>query len=351
MSESQTVSRYLYSQDIRYASIAYSGEIATVYQNGSTDIPAQCVAKAIILKDSRGLLMAIIPGPCRIDLMALNQTLHRNLQVAEPRDYQSIFADCTPCVIPCLGEAYGIETVIDSALFYSDSDRDSDRDVDRDWVYFPSGNRNELMRISGVDFRRLHTNAWVSNSFSQIPAENDNLASNITAIKHTKSALTLKQNIDDLTRMPPMPGVAQRIIQLNANPYAHANDLALLLDQDPSLTAQIVRYAQSPFYGYSGQISSVRQAISRVLGYDLVMNIALGISLSRPFRLPLQGPFGLHAFWRHALYAAALCQGLCTLIPSRQRPQPGTAYLCGLLQNIGFLVLGHLQPGKPGPFA
>jgi len=141
-----------------------------------------------------------------------------------------------------------------------------------------------------------------------------------------------------------MPNMAQKIIQLNSNPYAHAEDLAKLIEKDPSLSAQIIRYAQSSFYGYEGTIASVRQAISRVLGYDLVMNIALGISATRPFKSAPQGPFGLQAHWRHATYNATLSQGLCNAIPAKQRPRPGTAYLCGLLHNFGFLVLGYLFP-------
>jgi HD-like signal output (HDOD) protein len=141
-----------------------------------------------------------------------------------------------------------------------------------------------------------------------------------------------------------MPSLAQKIMQLNANPYAHADDLAKLVEKDPSLAAQIIRYAQSPFYGYQGKISSIRQAISRVLGYDMVMNIALGVASARPFKIQLDGPIGLNAFWRHATYSATVAQSLCGLIPREHRPQPGTAYLAGLLHNFGFLVLGHSFP-------
>jgi len=88
----------------------------------------------------------------------------------------------------------------------------------------------------------------------------------------------------------------------------------------------------------------VRQAISRVLGYDLVMNIALGVAATRPFKNNPNGPLGLLAFWRHATYTAALAQALCNAMPRRIRPRPGTTYLCGLLHNFGFLILGYLFP-------
>jgi len=336
MSTSITIRRYLDRQDVRYATIPCD-DVATVILRGNEDINAANVAKAVILKDLRGMVMAVIPGPHHLDLEALNRQLHRHLRLAEAQDYHAIFADCSPDMLPPLGEAYGFETIIDDGL------------LDRDLVYFVSGNPNELIRISGHDFQLLHSNAWYGNTFSHITSESQSNKPGKTAGAQKPPAANkakVKQRIQKITNLPPMPNMAQKIIQLNSNPYAHAEDLAKLIEKDPSLSAQIIRYAQSSFYGYEGTVASVRQAISRVLGYDLVMNIALGIAATRPFKSAPQGPFGLQAHWRHATYNATLCQGLCNAIPSKQRPRPGTAYLCGLLHNFGFLVLGYLFPNE-----
>jgi HD-like signal output (HDOD) protein len=75
------------------------------------------------------------------------------------------------------------------------------------------------------------------------------------------------------------------------------------------------------------------------------MNLALGLSIGRSLHIPQEGPFGLDAFWRHSVYAARLVEQLAGLLPGRQRLPRGTAYLAGLLQNLGRLVLGHtFQP-------
>jgi len=340
MSTSITIRRYLDRQDVRYATVPCSEDIESALEFGTEDIPANSIAKALILKDMRGMVMAVIPGPHNLDVDALNRQLHRNLRIADPKDYQGVFADCAPNVLPPLGEAYGFETIIDDSL------------LDKDLVYFVSGNNNELIRISGHDFQLLHSNAWYGNTFSHIISE-PNIDKGDTSsdaakppIQPIQSKTKVKQRIQKITNLPPMPNMAQKIIQLNSNPYAHAEDLAKLVEKDPSLSAQIIRYAQSSFYGYQGTIASVRQAISRVLGYDLVMNIALGIAATRPFKSAPQGPIGLQAYWRHATYNATLSQGLCNAIPSKIRPRPGTAYLCGLLHNFGFLVLGYLFPSE-----
>jgi HD-like signal output (HDOD) protein/prolyl-tRNA editing enzyme YbaK/EbsC (Cys-tRNA(Pro) deacylase) len=343
MSTSITARRYLDKQDIPYSVVPCPIDSRGKSQNKSSGIPAAAVARAIMLKDASGLVMAVIPVTHRLNLDALNRLLHRRLRPAEKLDYQSVFADCTPGVLPALGEAYGFETIIDDSL------------LDQDFVFVASGNSGELLRMTGEDFQNLHSNAWYGNVFSHIAdrtelrgsENNDNAPADNHATQGQtgmSSVANMRQRIEQITNLPPMPSLAQRIIQLNANPYAHANDLAKLVEKDPSLAAQIIRYAQSPLYGYQGKIASIRQAISRVLGYDMVMNIALGVAAARPFKIQHDGPLGLMAFWRHATYSATLCQSLCDLIPRQDRPRPGTAYLAGLLHNFGFLLLGHSFP-------
>ena len=360
MSTSITVRRYLDAQDVRYSIIKCSLDEQGQWQGEIGDISPTRVARAVILKDISGMVMAVLPVTHRLNLDALNRQLHRKLRLADEIDYQGVFADCAPGILPALGEAYSFETVIDDSL------------LDWNYVYISSGNVGELVQIAGEDFQLLHSNAWYGNTFSHISEERaeqqrvekqrstqQQAEKSVAAQKlnlqpepqiemqpevETMPIATMRQRVERITELPAMPSLAQKIIQLNANPYAHAEDLAKLVEKDPSLTAQIVRYAQSPFYGYQGQVASVRQAISRVLGYDMVMNISLGVAAARPFKVVPDGPLGLNAFWRNATYSAALTQALCRAMPRAQRPRPGTAYLAGLLHNFGFLLLGHLFP-------
>ena len=345
MSTSITVRRYLDKQDVQYSIINCPVDAQGRWQGDIGGISPFRVARAMILKDIRGMVMAVLPITHRLKLDALNRQLHRTLKPADESDYRGVFADCSPGILPALGEAYSFETVIDDSL------------LDQDFVYVASGNAGELVRITGQDFQLLHSNAWYGNAFSQISEQRaaQQKQEKVAQAQSAQEAIvedqieatplaTMRQRIERVTQLPAMPTLAQKIIQLNSNPYAHAEDLAKLVEKDPSLTAQIVRYAQSPFYGYQGKVASVRQAISRVLGYDMVMNISLGVAAARPFKVPQEGPLGLSAFWRDATYSAALTQALCNIVPRENRPRPGTAYLAGLLHNFGFLLLGHLFP-------
>jgi len=335
VSTSITVRRYLNKQDVRYTTTEFSGDMDNLFNSGNEKINPGQIAKAVMLKDMRGMLMAVLPGPNNLDIDAINRQLHRNFRKADSQDYQSVFSDCAPGVLPPLGEAYGFETVIDDGL------------LDQDLIYFASGNNNELVRISGYDFQLLHSNAWYGNTFSHITRESkkDNFSSNGSATAPSPSiSNNIRQQLEKLDHVPKLPSLAQKIIQLNTNPYAHGEDLAKILEGDLTLADQIIRYAQTAAYVKDPSISTIRQAISRGLTYDLVMNLALGIATTRTFKNTAHGPLGSQAYWRQVTYSATLLHGLCQAMPRGKIIQTGKAILCGILHNIGYLVFGHLFP-------
>jgi HD-like signal output (HDOD) protein len=148
--------------------------------------------------------------------------------------------------------------------------------------------------------------------------------------------------IVQLNRLPAIPVIASEIIQLVSDPNSTAKELAELIERDPSISAQIMRYARSAFFGYKGNIDSIQDAITRVLGFDIVSNIAFGIASSKAFNVPVAGPLGLASLWHQSLLSATLAQNM---IRSQRLKDisPGMAYLVALLQHFGLFALGHVQ--------
>src|SRR5690606_23809640 len=156
--------------------------------------------------------------------------------------------------------------------------------------------------------------------------------------------LRIKQRLEETLELPPLTDTAQRIIQLRVNPNADISDLAQIVETDPSLAAQVVSWAASPYYSAPGKIKSIHDAIVRVLGFDMVLNLALGLSLGKAITIPKEGPHGALPYWQQAVYMAATIEGLVTAIPRDHRPSFGMAYLCGLLHNFGYLILAEVFP-------
>ena len=152
----------------------------------------------------------------------------------------------------------------------------------------------------------------------------------------------LQTRLESLTTFPPMPEIARRIIELGPTP--DVGELVAIVNLDPGLSAQMMRQAASPFYGYRGKVESVRDAVTRVLGIDRALRLAFGIAAGRGLLSPPEGPLGRKVIWVHAVYSAALMQSLAGSIALGIEASPGLCYLSGLLHNVGFLVLGHLFP-------
>ena len=290
--------------------------------------------KSVILQDRDGLWVAVIAADRALDIPALQQQLQRSIELVPPHDYVTLFKDWAPTLFSPFAKNYGLRVLVDAHL------------AEQDVTFFENSNPNEYVQVDCAGFRRLHENARFELKFT-MPMHTGMPATEIHATPATEfSAKTerMKFRVQKTTELPPMPEMAQKIMSLNSNPYARIQDLAQIVAADPSFAAQIIRYARSPFYGYRGKISSIHDAVARVLGYDLVMNIALGLAAAAPFKHTRTGPLGLDAFWRHATYSAVLTQSLCGLVGKGPKPRPGMAYLAGLLHNFGFLILGHVYP-------
>lgn len=166
----------------------------------------------------------------------------------------------------------------------------------------------------------------------------------MTTVVDFESERVVARRIEQVYELPPMPELGRRILELQSDPRADARQLAKVVQLDPSLAAQVIRFASSSYYGYRGQVTTIHDAITRVLGFDMVMHLALGLSAGRSFRIPDEGPLGLTCFWKQAVGSAVLVQKLGAVMPESMRPPPGLCYLSGLLHDFGILLLGHLFP-------
>jgi HD-like signal output (HDOD) protein/prolyl-tRNA editing enzyme YbaK/EbsC (Cys-tRNA(Pro) deacylase) len=297
-------------------------------------------AKLVMLQDDQGRLQAIIPGDHMLDLQKLNRLTKRNFQAATPSTTDQFCQKLAVNSLPALPQLTGLPAVVEKAL------------LARPEILIESGADGALLTLSQESFKQILTDGnCQSGTFSvpvsQIQAAADSLESDvgqITDAVHTFTSLRVKQRLDEVLDFPPLPDTAKRIIELRVDPYADINDLSAIVEMDPSLAAQVVSWAASPYYAAPGKIKSVHDAIVRVLGFDLVLNLTLGLALGKTLTLPKDGPNGYTPFWQQSVFGAATVEALIKAIPAEHRPSLGMAYLSGLLHNFGYLILAEIFP-------
>jgi Ala-tRNA(Pro) deacylase len=101
------------------------------------------MAKAVVLKDDKGYLVAVIPATYKLGTGELYDLLGRRLEMAGEGELPGLFGDCDLGAVPPVADAYGIETVCDEGLAKLDD------------VYFEGGDHTSLVRVSGEDFMKL----------------------------------------------------------------------------------------------------------------------------------------------------------------------------------------------------
>jgi HD-like signal output (HDOD) protein len=147
------------------------------------------------------------------------------------------------------------------------------------------------------------------------------------------------QNLDDL---PVPPAVAIRILEIIEQDRADIKELAQVITYDPSISAKILRLANSAYYGFTRKIASVQQAIV-LLGFNTVRSLTLSIAIFETLssRGHTRGSLDRQQLWLHSVGCASAAQSLGKLGKLSSRD---VAFTAGLLHDVGKLVLDTLFP-------
>jgi diguanylate cyclase (GGDEF)-like protein len=135
--------------------------------------------------------------------------------------------------------------------------------------------------------------------------------------------------------LPTLPGVAMRVLEITQNKNVSTQDIAATVQNDPALTARVLRTVNSSFYGLNTPCPSITRATG-LLGITTVKSIVLGFSLVETSRRAgLNQSFDMLAYWRRAVYTAS---GARLLAQSTQACDPEEVFVGALVQDIGVLA-------------
>lgn len=161
-------------------------------------------------------------------------------------------------------------------------------------------------------------------------------------MKHTQRRIG--ERIEETLSIPTLSPTTQKLLKLRSDSDAGVDQLVPIVSSDPSLSAQVVAWANSPMFAAPGRAKSIDDAVVRILGYDLVLNLSISLLLGNELKFEAKGPRGAVPFWMRALATARLSELVARQIPVTRRPSMGLVYLSGLLHNFGTLILAHLFP-------
>jgi putative nucleotidyltransferase with HDIG domain len=130
-----------------------------------------------------------------------------------------------------------------------------------------------------------------------------------------------------------MPATAARVIAACRDERSDAEELAALIERDPSLASHVLRVANSAGIAPRMPILSLPQAIGRV-GLAAVSDVTLAVALrERVFAVPGHQA-RLRDLWRHSAATACYAKEISQLLSGDLE----SAFLCGLLHDVGMAI-------------
>ncbi|MCL4315746.1 MAG: YbaK/EbsC family protein [Gammaproteobacteria bacterium] len=147
MSIARTLQDYMVQEGIHYEVVTHQRTNSSIETAEAAHVPGDEIAKAVILEDDDGYVMAVVPATHHIKLGSLSKQMHRELRLAVERDLSKLFNDCEAGAVPPLGMAYGMPTVVDDTLAKQPD------------IYFEAGDHERLIHLDGDEFRHLFATA------------------------------------------------------------------------------------------------------------------------------------------------------------------------------------------------
>jgi putative nucleotidyltransferase with HDIG domain len=153
--------------------------------------------------------------------------------------------------------------------------------------------------------------------------------------------------IGGINNLPTPPIVFSQIQKVLSNPNTSAYEIGSILQEDPAITAKVLKLTNSAYYGLSQTIESVKQAVV-IVGLEAIKNLVLSASMFQAFSSDQIDQEFQDYFWRHSLATAFGARLLARTLKSRQIFDAESGFSAGLLHDIGKMVISVYMVEQAG---
>jgi len=151
---------------------------------------------------------------------------------------------------------------------------------------------------------------------------------------------TAEAYLNGIDNLPALPEIAHKIVSLADEDAPNVNEVADLIQQDPAITVSILKIINSGYYTLRREVTNIRQAVV-LLGLQQIRNLVVTMVTVNHFSDRPGARIKLADFWDHSLSVATIAQALG---PKFGMEDKGDLYLCGLLHDVGKLIIQLYYP-------
>jgi putative nucleotidyltransferase with HDIG domain len=152
---------------------------------------------------------------------------------------------------------------------------------------------------------------------------------------------SLRLFVQKITKLPTIPVIAHELLSLGETDAVSVDKLEEIVSKDPVIAAKIVGLSNAAFFGYKMTDTTISGAIQKI-GFTNVKNVALGIALMTIF----DNKHNKYASDYCRIYKHCIATGIVAvhLATNLKITACGDLFLCGMLHDIGLLLLNSYFP-------
>ncbi len=150
--------------------------------------------------------------------------------------------------------------------------------------------------------------------------------------------LALEKLINRSSKLGSLPAIVYRVFEVMDDPNSTASQIGRVINDDPALTARLLKLVNSPFYGFTAKVDTVYRAVA-LIGHKELRSVVVAASAIKVFDGIPSDLVSMPVFWKKSLMTAVVARVLAAF---RREREIERYFIAGLLHDIGSLLL-YLQ--------
>jgi Ala-tRNA(Pro) deacylase len=142
-----SLQKHLVRKHIEYDVVSHPATTASISAALACRVAPDCVVKGVVVRTRDRYVLAALPASRRISREGLKTELGEDFALATENELEQLFEDCASGAVPPIGEAYGLDSVVEPSV------------CEQPDVYFEGGDHATFVRMSQSQFAELTRNA------------------------------------------------------------------------------------------------------------------------------------------------------------------------------------------------
>ncbi|MDH5517369.1 MAG: HDOD domain-containing protein [Gammaproteobacteria bacterium] len=151
---------------------------------------------------------------------------------------------------------------------------------------------------------------------------------------------SIKQLIEKSGELGSLPAVIMRVNQALDDPDVSGAKVGRIVNEDPALTASLLKLVNSPFYGLTSTIDTVYRAIA-LIGFQELRQLVMTSHALKTFNNMPNDLVSMPIFWQRSLSIGVLTRILASYARERGVEK---FFIIGLLHDLGSLIIYQQLP-------